>query len=243
MSINCLSSVQCIINKKKGAAPLTEINLTSAINPMPYNPDAYFSAQSAIVRNSANNQVTACSCTITNQTGNFTFANGVYSFLCSSTTAGSPGGSLVDAFCGTNVYNVWISHTYYNASGVYTGTVSTVTSGTTVTGEWQQIKLPYKLIITTYSVNSNATGGGPAWNQMWTKSFYLCGSNDGTTWTTIDNRSGLTCAANGFNSFTAPTQTVGYMYFRLVGQQIGAYNGQGYKMAICLGLQGIYKIV
>jgi hypothetical protein len=61
--------------------------------------------------------------------------------------------------------------------------------------------------------------------------------------TTIDNRSGLTCAANGFNSFTAPTQTAGYMYFRLVGQQIGAYNVQGYKMAICLGLQGIYKIV
>ena len=68
MSINCLSSVQCIINKKQGAAPLTEINLTSAINPMPYNPDAYFSAQSAIVRNSANNQVTSCSCKITAST-------------------------------------------------------------------------------------------------------------------------------------------------------------------------------
>ena len=78
---------------------------------------------------------------------------------------------------------------------------------------------------------------------MFPKSFYLCGSNDGTTWTTIDNRSGLTCATNGFNSFTAPTQTIGYMYFRLVGQQIGAFSGQGYKMGVCVGLQGIYKIV
>ena len=242
MSINCLSTIQCIINKK-GAGPVTQISLNYAQNPMPSNPNAFFSAQSAIVHNSANSQITACDCTITNQTGSYTFANGVYSFLCSSTSAGSPGGSLVDAFVGTNVYNVWLSPLNYNASGIYTGTASTVSSGTTVTGEWQQIKLPYKLIITTYSVNSNAVGGGGAWNQMFPKSFYLCGSNDGTTWTTIDNRSGLTCAANGFNSFTAPTQTVGYMYFRLVGQQIGAYSGQGYKMGVCVGLQGIYKIV
>jgi len=242
MSINCLSTIQCIINKNR-AGPITQISLNYAQNPMPSNPNAFFSAQSAIVRNSANSAITACSCTITNQTGNYTFANGVYSFLCSSTSAGSPGGSLVDAFVGTNVYNVWLSPLNYNASGVYIGSASTVSSGTTVTGEWQQIKLPYKLIITTYSVNSNASGGGPAWNQMWTKSFYLCGSNDGTTWTTIDNRSGLTCAANGFNFFTAPTQTLGYMYFRLVGQQIGSFSGQGYKLGVCVGLQGIYKIV
>ena len=242
MSINCLSTIQCIINKNR-AGPVTQISLNYAQNPMPSNPNVFFSAQSAIVRNSANNQITAFSCTVTNQTGNFTFANGVYSFLCSSTTASSTGGSLENAFCGTNVYDVWLSHPYYNASGIYAGPASTVTSGTTVTGEWQQCKLPYKLIITTYSVNSNSQGGGGAWNQMFPKSFYLCGSNDGTTWTTIDNRSGLTCAANGFNTFTAPTQTVGYTYFRLVGQQIGAFSGQGYKLGICLGLQGIYKIV
>jgi len=242
MSINCLSSVQCIINKK-GSGPMTQISLTSVQNPQPYNPNGFFSAQSGVLNTSANGAITACSCTITNQTGIYTFANGVYSFLCSSTSAGSPGGSLFDAFVGTNVYNVWLSPLNYNASGVYIGSASTVSSGTTVTGEWQQIKLPYKLIITTYSVNSNNTGGGPAWNQMFPKSFYLCGSNDGTTWATIDNRSGLTCATNGFNSFTAPTQTVGYMYFRLVGQVIGAFSGQGYKMGVCVGLQGIYKIV
>lgn len=242
MSINLLSCIQSIANDSK-AGPITEINLTGEINPMPYNPTAFFIAQSAIVRNSANSQITACDCTITNQTGNFTFANGVYSFLCSSTSAGSPGGSLVDAFVGTNVYNVWLSPLNYNASGAYIGTASTVSSGTTVNGEWQQIKLPYTLYITTYSVNSNAVGGGGTWNQMFPKSFYLCGSTNGSTWTTIDNRTGLTCAANGFNNFTAPTQTVGYTYFRLVGQQIGSFSGQGYKMGICLGLQGIYKIV
>ena len=243
MSINCLACIQSIINKKSAAGPLTQIVLTDAYSPAPHNPYAYFSAQTAIVRTSANSAITACSCTITNQTGNYTFANSVYSFLCSSTSAGSPGGSLVDAFSGTSVYNVWLSPLNYNASGIYFGSASTVTSGTTVTGEWQQIKLPYKLIITTYSVNSNNAGGGSQWNQMWTKSFYFCGSNDGTTWTTIDNRSGLTCAINGFNSFTAPTQTVGYTYFRLVGQLIGAYSDQGYKMGVCTGLQGIYKIV
>ena len=243
MSINSMSCIQSIAIKNSKASPLTEIILTNPYNPGPHNPNAYFFAQSAIVRNSANNQITAYSCTITNQTGNYTFANGVYSFLCSSTSAGSPGGSLENAFSGTNVYDVWLSPLNYNASGIYTGSASTVSSGTTVNGEWQQIKLPYTFYITTYSVNSNAVGGGGAWNQMFPKSFYLCGSNNGSTWTTIDNRSGLTCAANGFNIFTAPTQTVGYTYFRLIGQQIGAFSGQGYKMGICIGLQGIYKIV
>ena len=170
MSINCLASVQSIINKKSAAGPLTQIVLTDAYNPAPHNPYAYFSAQTAIVRTSANSAITACSCTITNQAGNYTFANGVYSFLCSSTSAGSPGAGLVDAFSGTSVYNVWLSPLNYNASGIYFGSASTVTSGTTVTGEWQQIKLPYKLIITTYSVNSNNAGGGSQWNQMWTMS-------------------------------------------------------------------------
>ena len=64
MSINCLACIQSIINKKSAAGPLTQIVLTDAYNPAPHNPYAYFSAQSEIVRNSANNQITACSCTI-----------------------------------------------------------------------------------------------------------------------------------------------------------------------------------
>ena len=80
MSINSMSCIQSIAIKNSKASPLTEIILTNPYNPGPHNPNAYFFAQSAIVRNSANNQITAFSCTITNQTGNYTFANGVYSF-------------------------------------------------------------------------------------------------------------------------------------------------------------------
>jgi len=71
MSINSISCIQSMANKNSKASPLTEIILTNPYNPGPHNPNAYFSAQSAIVRNSANNQITACSCTITNQTGNY----------------------------------------------------------------------------------------------------------------------------------------------------------------------------
>jgi hypothetical protein len=76
---------------------------------------------------------------------------------------------------------------------------------------------------------------------LFPKSFYLCGSTDGTNWTSIDNRSGITCNSNGLNSFTAPTQTVGYKYFRVIGQQIGVGTGQGFRMGVCIGLRGTYR--
>ena len=167
--------------------------------------------------------------------------NGTYYFLSSSTTSTSIGANLFYSFYGDGVPDVFLGPTNYDTAGTYTGSVSTLVSGTTVYGEWQQIQLPYTLYVTTYSVNAN-TGGGGAWSPYFPKSFYLCGSNDGTTWSTVDNRSGLTCSANLLNYFTAPTQTQGYRYFRLIGQQVGTFaNTHGKRMGVCVGIQGTYR--
>jgi hypothetical protein len=120
---------------------------------------------------------------------------------------------------------------------VYTGSVTTNVDGSTISGEWQQIQLPYTLYITTYSVNANAGGGG-SWNAYFPKAFYLCDSNDGITWSREDYSSGFTSNANCLNTITAPL--VGYRYLRLIGQQIGVYaNTHGRRMGVCIGLQGI----
>ena len=243
MSINSFSSIQSVILKRKvgSVTPSVIATITNAQAPGPFQPGSYLTPATS-VRNSSNNQISECSANLTNQTSPYTFMNGTYNFLTSSTTSTAIGGSLVLSFYGTSVPDIWLSPANYNSSGVYTGSVSTVVSGSSVTGEWMQIKLPYTLYVTTYSVNANINGG-PSWNYLFPKSFTLCGSNDGSTWTTVDSRSGLTCNSNGLNTFTAPVSNplVGYRYFRLIGSQIGVGSGLGFRMGVCVGIQGTYR--
>ena len=240
MSINSLSCIQSVIIKKTAAGiPAVIATITNTQAPGPFQPGFYLTASTS-VRNSSNNQISQCTAIVSNQTSPYTFMNGTYSFLTSSTTSTAIGGNLVLSFYGDSVPDIFLSPANYNSSGTYTGSVSTNVGGTNITGEWMQIQLPYTLYITTYSINANINGG-PSWNYLFPKSFYLCGSTDGTNWTSIDNRSGITCNSNGLNSFTAPTQTVGYKYFRVIGQQIGVGTGQGFRMGVCIGLRGTYR--
>ena len=243
MSINSLSSIQSVILKRNVVAvtPSVIATITNANAPAPFQPGGYLTALTPVY-NSSNSQISACSANLTNQTSPYTFMNGTYNFLTSSTTSTAIGGTLVLSFYGTSVPDIWLSPANYNSSGIYTGSVSTVVSGSSVTGEWMQIKLPYTLYVTTYSVNANINGG-PSWNYLFPKTFTLCGSMDGTNWTTIDSRSGVTCAGSGLNTFTAPVPNplVGYRYFRLIGSQIGVGTGQGFRMGVCVGIQGTYR--
>eukprot|EP01036_Dinobryon_divergens_P037723 gene37723-49401_t len=77
------------------------------------------------------------------------------------TTQQCNGGQLPYAFSGDQSADQMQSVIgIYNTSGVYLGTVSTTVSGSSVTGEWMQIQLPYKLLVTTYSIITGAAGGG-----------------------------------------------------------------------------------
>ena len=242
MSINSFSSVHSFINKKPKAAsiPPTIQAITNAAAPGPFNP--YYYLEPTSTTRSSNNQIIGCTCIISNQLSPYTFLNGTYimSSSCLPTQA-SNGGYLSYAFNGASSAAILQSPSTYNSSGAYTGSVQTVTSGVTVLGEWMQIQLPYTLWVTTYNVFSGVNGGGGAWAQMFPKSFYLCGSNNGTTWTTIDNRSNVTgSTTQSSNIFTAPAYTTGYRYFRLIGQQIGT-GGNLTRMGVALGIQGDYK--
>jgi hypothetical protein len=129
----------------------------------------------------------------------------------------------------------------YNASGVYTGSVSTTVLGGVgaVTGEWFQIQSSVPLVASSFSYipfNMACTA----------KTYYLLGSNDGTTWyaiqagsygttnpctngTTqtstiiINSASVQTVIAGAVGSLTTTTYattTAAYTYFRLVGTAI-----------------------
>ena len=167
MSINSFSSVQSFISKKKGVVPVVVGPIIATISnttaPGPFQPFFYLTAATSL-RNSSKNTISECTSIVSNQTSPYTFTNGTYSFLSSSTISTAIGGTLFYSWYGDNVPDVFLTPIKYNDAGVYTGTTSTNVDGTNVLGEWMQIQLPYTLYVTKYSVNGN-TGGGGSWNQ------------------------------------------------------------------------------
>jgi hypothetical protein len=242
MSINSFSSVQSFINKKTKAAvvPFVIATISNLNAPAPFQPFFYLS-EATSVRNSSNNGVSECTCVvISNQTSPYTFTNGTYFFKTSSTLSTAVSGAISMSFYGDSVPDVFLGPAKYYYSGIFTGSTSTNIDGTNILGEWVQIQLSYTLYVTTYSVNGNLGGGG-SWNAYVPKSFYLCGSNDGTNWSRIDNRTGIAPNANLLNSFTAPIPDPlkGYKYFRL---KVGVFsNTHGRRMGVCIGLRGTYR--
>ena len=108
----------------------------------------------------------------------------------------------------------WISAATYNASGVYTGAVSTTytLNNTTISyaGEWIQIQLPSGIVVTSYSLSTeySTPSRGP-------KDFVVLGSINGSTWNLVNIQKGIT----GYSGNTAKQFTIysvnAYSYYRL----------------------------
>lgn len=130
-------------------------------------------------------------------------ANDCYHIANNGTGAGSGGG----LYRGTN--------------GAYTGTVSTTISGTNVLGEWLQIELPHPIRLTRYSLLSR--NGIP--NQS-AQAWRIAGSNDNSTWTEVDNETGITgWADNVARTFTTTNFTTAYKYYRMITTNIQDPSG------------------
>lgn len=105
---------------------------------------------------------------------------------------------------------------YNNTTGAYTGSVSTTVSGSAVNGEWLQIQLPSSIAISTYAITPESS----RFAHRSPQSFILAGSNNGSTWFTVADRTGVT-------NWTSASQTFGvasnatYRYYRLIVRIIG----------------------
>lgn len=141
--------------------------------------------------------------TVSGAVGDYTYANGQYIASASSIAA-----SIYDAFYlfDVNTTTFWHSgysgttgggmnytqHPYNASTYAYQGGGTgyfwtTVVSGQNVTGEWFQVKLPYALSLTSYTLLQR-TG----FETRHAKAFTVAGSNDGTTWTLLDSQSWAT---------------------------------------------------
>jgi hypothetical protein len=115
-----------------------------------------------------------------------------------------------------------VSNTYNTSTTV--GPFSTTISGTPYSGEWIQIQFPVGIVL--YSYGMYGRSGFSAPNSRMPYTWYIGGSNDGSTWTLVDSQTGYTSWVNSpqtLSTFTT-TNTTAYTYYRLV---ITAINSGG----------------
>jgi Concanavalin A-like lectin/glucanases superfamily/Alpha-L-arabinofuranosidase B, catalytic len=113
---------------------------------------------------------------------------------------------------GANNSNTYIVNTY-----------STTVSGATVYGEWIQIQLPTAIYPYTYTLTPPYDA--PVLQRGFPYQWTLAGSNDGTTWTTVDTQNTINTWINSTpKTFTSATSSTAYSYYRLIIQAVNSYS-------------------
>jgi hypothetical protein len=126
-----------------------------------------------------------------------------------------------------NAFNSTIdgSDFWHTLDGVYDGSGNATASATTpgfANGSWVQIQFPSAVTLYNYSIVTRS-----GWNNRTPYNFYVVGSNNGSTWTLVDNRTAIT----GWSAPTAKTFTIAapiltaFTYFRLVTTTINSGDG------------------
>jgi hypothetical protein len=116
--------------------------------------------------------------------------------------------------------NLWGTNaaTYTSATGLYsTSLAAGVTGGVQTTaginGEWVNIQLPQSIRLYQYNITGRVVGNAEAQNPAaWT----ILGSNNGTTWFTVDARSGVTSWTSSETKEYVVNSAASYSYYRIV---------------------------
>ena len=112
----------------------------------------------------------------------------------------------------------------YAASGAYTGTVRSVdVNGTSYSGEWLQIQMPSSVVLSSYSLQQRQDGYGNGNGEP--TSWTILGSNDGTNWSVVEQRTFTAWAGSAtFFTFTVASQR-SFSFYRFVGSTVGSSAG------------------
>jgi len=114
--------------------------------------------------------------------GENTFANGDYIIEVSSQNGNGRLARCINSTQPIEGYH-WHGSSSNYASKVYTGTVNTEVGATTISGEWIQLTMPYRMVL-----KKLLLGGRADYYQSYPGLIYMVGSNDGgTTFEIIDS--------------------------------------------------------
>ena len=142
------------------------------------------------------------------------YGNGGYTSAASSINSSTH--DAYNAFDNDNA-TYWASANTYDSSGSYIGSITTTSSSVAYTGEFCQICIPYAIVPATYTIIPAITDFPSSAPKTW----IFTGSNNGTTWTTLDNQNIPYAFSNGAgvaHTITIPVTTLTYRYFRLIVQ-------------------------
>jgi hypothetical protein len=117
----------------------------------------------------------------------------------------------------TGTYSQNAPYTYSGSGGASTTDVNAVQ----YKGEWLQLQMPASIVLTSYSISpvqsaTNVLLQSPA-------TFWVLGSNNGTTWYVIDTRTNVSWTTTTPQTFMTNTNTTAYSYYRLVVNQVNGY--------------------
>jgi Concanavalin A-like lectin/glucanases superfamily len=117
--------------------------------------------------------------------------------------------------------NIWTSSAggYNTSTGAQVRNTSTTMSSVAYLGDWLQIQMPQSITLTYYVLNI-VLDRAPL-------TFYIGGSNDGTTWTLIDSRTGLSWGTTDTKGFYV-NNTNAYTYYRIVINAVATPNNGSY---------------
>lgn len=162
-----------------------------------------------------------------------TYGNGVYKVAASSTHPALPIWHAFDS----NIATWWHSADIYGyTSGVYAGSNSLVAG---YPGEWLRLEMPKRIHLVSYSICPRDT-----LTQRAPGSFRIYGSNDGTTWTMLDERTvHYSSWTYAYKTFTLPAPTAAFKYFAIAVNKTawttGLVNGESIQMSMYYtGFQG-----
>lgn len=114
-----------------------------------------------------------------------------------------------DQFSAIRSYNNGVSNYSAGTAGIpYTGNTTTVMGGVSYLGEWLQLQLPNAINLKHYFIE------GQSYNGNYPHTWYIGGSNDGSTWTLLDTRTSIPASTNV--KYTLASVSTPYSYFRMV---------------------------
>lgn len=120
-----------------------------------------------------------------------------------------------NAFNGLKTGPTWVSGNG-NSNGSRVVNISGLGN---IVGDWIQIQIPYSLVLGHYSIFPWTANNGGA------KTWYVVGSNDGTTWYQLDYQH-LSSRLNSVDlTYFSVTNSVSYSYFKII---ITEYAGNGF---------------
>ena len=155
--------------------------------------------------------------------------NGVYKSRDSFSPTSSAGPSWVLFDKNDSTYYIGTSASYNTNTGAYLGSNSTTISSVSVLGEWVQLQSPVSFILRNYTITSrpNLTSQAPT-------TFWIAGSNDGTTWSNVHYQAGITLPPVVGLNITVPqtSNSLPYSYYRLVASVLGNSTDTNFRNVI-----------